>query len=144
VETRSTGAFSQSKETKMFKNRFLLVLGVLSLLLVATAVSLPLSNATKTNANDLSDYAERHPELIVPAEIPVNEMSDYFQRHNTRGFEVPVTGLSAFPDYFQRHPELSAPAGAGIAGDMTDYFLRHSELRMPKASTDLSDYFLRH
>jgi hypothetical protein len=46
VETCSTGAFSQSKETKMFKNRFLLVLGVLSLLLVATAVSLPLSNAT--------------------------------------------------------------------------------------------------
>ena len=37
-------------EIKMFKNRFLIVLGVLSLLLVAMAVSLPLSGIPASEA----------------------------------------------------------------------------------------------
>ena len=126
----------------MFKNRFLLVLGVLSLLLVATAVSRPLSKTSSAGANHFSDYAERHPELRAPANIPANERSDYFQRHNTQNIGIPLTGPSTFPDYFQRHPELSAHAG--IVVDRTDYFVRHPELRTPMESNDLSDYFLRH
>jgi hypothetical protein len=48
------------KEIKMFKNRFLIVLGVLSLLLVAMAISFPLSNsptsAERARAADMARW----------------------------------------------------------------------------------------
>ncbi|HEX6034601.1 MAG TPA: hypothetical protein VFY83_09220 [Anaerolineales bacterium] len=96
----------------MFKNRFLLLLDVLSLLLVAMAVSRPFPKSPKsanlswpprpviipgTGVNDLSDYRERHPEL--------------------RASVVPVTGNSEASDYFQRHPNLSV---AGVSTPLAE------------------------
>lgn len=119
----------------MFKTRFLIVLGLLSMLLVATAVSRPFLNV------------QGSPQ---PGMIPVTNadyFSDYFQRHterasNLQDMVIPMTGSSESLDYFQRHPELSALSGT--SADMTDYFVRHPELRTSIESEDLSDYFLRH
>ena len=53
------------QEAKMFKNRFIVVLGVLSLVLVTMAVSQPFSNAPRSvvgsgaNTAKLADYAQR-------------------------------------------------------------------------------------
>ena len=109
----------------MFKNRFLLVLGAISLLLVTMAVSKPRSNASPA----ASDFYQRHP--------------DWTWAINDQNVVSPATGDSAFPDYFQRHPELSAPVAISI--DTTDYFFRHPELRASTTkSIDLTDYFFRH
>jgi len=153
------------EETKMFKNRFILVLGVLSLLLVTMAVSQPFSNAPTAEELSwpprpvivsgvdntlLSDYYERQAELNPSAgsEDAANLANDFYQRHTDwasgLNIGVPVTGISESLDYFQRHPELSMPVEAGAAIDMTDYFVRHPELHAPIENTDLSDYFLRH
>jgi hypothetical protein len=110
----------------MFKNRFILVLGVLSLLLVTMAVSYPRTAAPLAADQEASDIFQRHPEW----------------RSNVQNAVVPVTGANDFSDYYQRHPELKVPAA--IAVDTSDYFMRHSELRVPAKSIDLSDYFLRH
>ena len=144
----------------MFKNRFLLVLGVISLLLVTMAVSSPYANA-KNSAN-LSWPARP---VILPAS-QMNNLSDYYQRHtawtsNYQKASIPVTGIAAALDYFQRHFDLNVVAGPEIAVDTTDYFVRQAELSSTAKSADLSwparpviipangannlsDYFLRH
>jgi hypothetical protein len=130
------------EETKMFKNRYLLVLGVLSILFVTMAVSRPLSIAR--SPADLS-WPPR------PVVIPVagtTQFSDYYARHNDTsalsGVAIPITGISADSDYFQRRSALNALGGAEMAVDMTDYFVRHAELHTSSKSAELSDYFLRH
>src|SRR5512133_1225923 len=50
---------SPVKETKMFKNRFLLVLG--SLALVSLAISSFRSNTSLSNREAASDFVQRHP-----------------------------------------------------------------------------------
>jgi hypothetical protein len=140
----------------MNKNRFILIVGLLSVLLVTMAVSRPfggLPTAEKlswpprpvmVSAVDntlLSDYHERQAAMAGNSADLAN---DFYQRHTNWASEfnigIPVTGNSESLDYFQRHPERIA----GIAVDMTDYFIRHPELSVPQTSTDLSDYFLRH
>ena len=129
----------------MFKNRVLVMIGVVSLLLVTKAVSTPRSKVSLATDRGASDFYQRHPDwtwAINPqnASIPVTGDSafpDYYQRHQelrTRG----ILGLGA-SDYFQRHPELIAPAEASV--DMTDYFFRHPA---PSKTLDLTDYFFRH
>ena len=113
----------------MFKNRFLLVLGVISLLSVSLAVS----------------YS--HPDTLHPAD---QGASDFYQRHpdwtwtiKGQNAVIPITGASAFPDYFQRHPELTVPSILGLGA--SDYFMRHPELiTWADASVDLTDYYFRH
>lgn len=133
----------------MNKNRLILIVGLLSVLLVAMAVSQPFSNTTTavessgSSANDLSDYYQRQAVLNAAASAGAG---DFYQRHpgwvSIPQANIPVTGSSEALDYFQRHSELIAPAG--VAVDVTDYFLRHSELSAPVDTLDLSDYFLRH
>ena len=115
----------------MFKNRFLIVLGLLSTLLVATAVARPFLT----------------PKSVIIPVTDANYFSDYYQRHtrrasNLQDLVIPRTSSLESPDYYQRHPELSATAGTAL--DLTDYFVRHPELHTPTESDDLSDYFLRH
>jgi hypothetical protein len=147
----------------MFKNRFLLVLSVFSLLLVTMAVSRPFSSASVSSiegANDFyqrhrnwnrnleaSDYYERHPELSESATSMADIAGDFALRHpewtiSVQNSAIPMTGMSEASDYFQRHPELSLPIES--AADLTDYFTRHPELRTPNTTIDLSDYFQRH
>ena len=112
----------------MFKNRFLLVLGVISLLSVTMAVSYPRSNASSTADQAASDFYQRHP--------------DWTWAINDQHAVIPLTGDSAFPDYYQRHPELSMPAIIGL--EASDYFQRHPELTAPTdASVDMTDYYFR-
>jgi len=113
----------------MLKNRFILVLGVVSLLLVTMAISNPISNAPFAADEGASDFYQRHP--------------DWTWTSNDSSALIPVTGNSAFPDYYQRHPELSAPIESSI--DTTDYLFRHPEWRAsPTKTIDLTDYFFRH
>jgi len=112
----------------MFKNRFIVVLGVVSLLLVTMAVAYPRPNASLAADQAASDFYQRHP--------------DWTWAINNQNVVIPVTGDAAFPDYYQRHPELSSPVEASI--DTTDYYFRHPELRSPAKSIDLTDYFFRH
>jgi hypothetical protein len=139
----------------MNKNRIILFVGLLSVLLVAMAVARPLSNipsaeelswpprpvmVSGVDETLLSDYYERQ------VAMKVVEAADFYQRHpdwvSIPEAGISVTGSSAALDYFQRHPELIGPAG--IAVDVNDYFLRHPELNAPTETIDLSDYFLRH
>ncbi|MGZ9234512.1 MAG: hypothetical protein ACXW4E_03230 [Anaerolineales bacterium] len=143
----------------MFKNRFIVVLGVLSLLLVTMAVSQPFSNAPASAAAGANDFYERHPNWNRNLEA-----SDYYERHSelsgsvasideefalrhpawtvsVQNATIPVTGPSEALDYFQRHPVSGLPAES--AADLSDYSARHPELRTP-AISELSDYFLRH
>jgi hypothetical protein len=113
----------------MSKNPILIVLGVLSLLLVSMAVAKPFSAAPAANAEQASDFYQRHPEWTWT--VPDGKAL------------LPVTGGdSAYPDYAQRHPELSSAVAAYI--DTTDYFFRHPELRIAGGAIDLTDYYFRH
>ena len=99
----------------MFKNRFILVLGVLSLVLVTMAVSKPFSNTSSASAAGANDFYQRHPGWT------------WANKNPSAG--IPVTGGVDLSDYYLRHPELRVSSGAGI--DTSDYFLRHPELHMP-------------
>ncbi len=126
----------------MIKNRFLLVLGALSLLLATMAVSRPFSDAPVSSiegANDFyqrhrnwnrnlqgSDYYERHPNLSAPVTSIIDRTSDFALRHpdwtiSLQNAAILVTGSLESSDYFQRHPELRTPATI----DLSDYFQRH-------------------
>jgi hypothetical protein len=127
----------------MFKNRFLVVLGFVSMLLVTLAVSQPRSKGSQA----ASDFHQRHPDWTLSikpqkAVIPATGDSafpDYYQRHLE--LSVPtVLGLTA-SDYVMRHPELIAPAQVSI--DMTDYYFRHPEYLPSSTVVDLTDYFFR-
>lgn len=132
----------------MFKNRFVLVLGVFSLLLVTMAVSKPFSNSSPVGVEGASDFYQRHPQwkwIVRSASALISvtgntAFSDYYQRHLELSVSS-VIGMGA-PDYFQRHPELIAPVEASV--DESDYFFRHPELRALGKSTDLTEYFVRH
>ena len=140
--------FPPIPETKMFKNRFLLVLGVISLLSVTMAVSYPRANASSTADQAATDFYQRHRDWTWAindqnASIPVTGESafpDYYQRHRELSVS-PIIGLGA-SDYFQRHPELIAPAEASV--DMTDYYFRHLASQPASRNIDLTDYFFRH
>jgi hypothetical protein len=147
----------------MFKNRFILVLGVVSLLLVTMAVSKPFSAAPTAKelswparpvivrvaaANSATDFYQRHPDWTgtgngQEAAIPVAsslDLSDYYLRHpELRVSTNPAIDTS---DYYLRHPELSAPSGLMI--DMMRFRTLNQNLSSSAKSTDLSDYFLRH
>lgn len=113
----------------MFKNRFILVIGVLSLVLVTMAVSNPKSNISFAADQGASDFYQRHPDWQWVA--------------SDQKAIIPLTGDTAFPDYYQRHPELSMLAIIGLGA--SDYFQRHPELTAPAdASVDMTDYFFRH
>ena len=132
----------------MFKNRFLLVLGLISLLSVTLAVAYAPPNAPRPVDQGASDFYQRHP--------------DWVWTIKGQNAVIPVTGASAFPDYFQRHPELTVPsilsldasdyfmrhpelsAAADISVDMTDYYFRHAASQPPSKNIDLTDYFFRH
>jgi hypothetical protein len=115
------------EETKMFKNRFILVIGVLSLVLVTMAVSNPKSNVSIAADQEASDFHQRHP--------------DWQWAASDQKAIVPLTGEAAFPDYAQRHPELRVSLADAV--DTTDYFIRLSILSAPAISVDTTDYFFR-
>jgi hypothetical protein len=117
------------KEIKMFKNRFILVIGIVSLLLMTMAVSKPFSNASPVSVAGANDFYQRHP--------------DWTWASSNRSAAIPVTGAADLSDYFLRHPELIPSTVVTI--DTSDYFLRHPEL-VPAigVAIDTSDYFLRH
>ena len=113
----------------MFKNRVLVVIGVISLLLVTMAVSLPFPNASLTTGQGASDFYQRHP--------------DWTWTINPQNASIPVTSDLAFPDYYQRHLQLRTPAISGLTA--SDYFQRHPELIAPaEALVDMTDYYFRH
>ena len=149
----------------MFKNRFLLVLGVFSLLLVAMAVSRPFSTSSVPTIEGANDFYERHPNwnrnlagsdyyerhsILSAAAVSIADMtSDFALRHpawtmNLQTAAIPVTGILEASDFFQRHPNLTLSAPAVNAVDLSDYFVRHPELRTSDPTIDLSDYFQRH
>ena len=121
----------------MNKNRLLLGLGFISLLLVSLAISSFQVKSALSIVEAASDFHQRHPNWTwaIPA-AEVAAPSDYFQRH--RELTVPaVLGIGA-SDYFQRHPELVAPASK----DLTDYYFRQQALK--GTGPDLTDYYFRH
>lgn len=111
----------------MFKNRFILVIGVLSLVLVTMAVSNPKSNVSFAADQGASDFHQRHPDWQWVA--------------SDQKAIIPLTGNTAYPDYYQRHPELRVSLADAI--DTTDYFMRLSILSAPAMSVDTTDYFFR-
>jgi hypothetical protein len=98
----------------MFKNRFLLVLSLISLLSVTLAVSYARPDAPRSVDQGPSDFYQRHPDWAWTV-----------RSGNT-------VGSAELSDYFQRHPELISPAKSNV--DLTDYYFRHPEL-IPAAKT---------
>ena len=147
----------------MNKNHVILLVGLLSVLLVAMAVSRPLSNiptaeelswpprpvmVSGVDETLLSDYYERQ------AAMSVAEAADFYQRHpdwaSIPEAVIPVVGSSEASDYFQRHSELnvSIVAALDLAGD---FYQRHPDwASIPAASISVTgnsealDYFQRH
>jgi hypothetical protein len=111
----------------MFKNRFILVIGVLSLVLVTMAVSNPKSNVTLAADHGASDFHQRHPNWQWVA--------------SDQKAIIPLTGNAAYLDYYQRHPELRVSLADTL--DTTDYFIRLSSLSASVASADVTDYYFR-
>ena len=132
----------------MFKNRFLLVLGVISLLSVTMAVSYARPSGPLPASLAGSDFYQRHPDWTWAmkdqnAVIPTTGDSafpDYAQRHPELSVS-PILGLGA-SDYFQRHPKLTVPSILGLGA--SDYFMRHPESTISILGLDASDYFQRH
>jgi len=123
----------------MFKNRFLLVISVISLVIVSLAISSFRTNAPLSNRTDASDFYQRHPDWTGSSSAPVAVYPDYFQRHPEL-VAASVSGAGA-SDYFERHPELVKP----VIVERDDYFQRHPELIVKAgAAVDLSDYYFRH
>lgn len=82
----------------MFKNRFLFVPGVLSVLLLGVAVTV--SFAMYPTAEEVGWPARS---ILVPV-TGADALSDYYQRHSERNSSaVNSDGAS---DYFTRHPEM--------------------------------------
>ena len=74
----------------MFKNRFVLIVAVLSLLLATLTVSGTISAASKparpvigpaASDSEYADYSQRHPELRVSV-VNAVDTTDYFLRHS--------------------------------------------------------------
>ena len=127
----------------MFKNRFLLVLSLFSLLLVTMAVSRPFSNTSVSNIEGANDFYQRHRNWNRNLEA-----SDYYQRHpELNGSAASIVDLTG--DFALRHPEWTISVQSAVVPvtgslEASDYFQRHPELRLPADSIDLSDYFQRH
>ena len=112
----------------MNKNRVILMLGVISLLMVSMAVSTVRTKSSSSNVEDASDFYQRHP--------------SWSWMVNRQNASIPITGEAAFPDYHQRHPELTKSVIAGVGA--SDYFQRHPELTARAGKfVDLSDYYFR-
>ena len=131
----------------MFKNRVLVVIGVISLLMVTMAVAAPHSHASLVTDQGASDFYQRHPEWTWAVNdqniIPLTgdlAFPDYYQRHRELSVS-PILSVGA-SDYFQRHPKLIAPAEPSV--DMTDYYFRHRGSLTSSKIVDLTDYFFRH
>jgi len=102
----------------MFRNRFLLILGMLSLLLIALAVvpSIAVSRPVPiplTGISEYTDYYQRHPTLRGSAALQTDRAGDFYLGHpewasNAQNAAIPVTGHSDVSDYFQRHRDLNA------------------------------------
>lgn len=112
----------------MFRNRFILMIGTLALLVAGMAASYSRSHLAAVTEQGASDFHQRHP--------------DWQWLVSNQKAIIPLTGDGAFPDYYRRHPELSVPAGASV--DTTDYYFRHPGLGASGKSGDLTDYFFRH
>jgi hypothetical protein len=73
---------------------------------------------TVSSVKDLSDYALRHPNAVIPDSAP--DLSDYALRHPGA-----TISIAAEPD-------------------LSDYALRHRDEIRQMTQPDLSDYALRH
>ncbi len=85
---------------------------------------------------DLSDYFQRHPEVLRP--VQGVELSDYFERHPE---VIKPENARDLSDYYLRHPEWRPLASAV---QVSDYFQRHPEILKRENFRDLSDWFQRH
>ena len=110
----------------MFRNRFIVVIGTLSLLLVGMATSY--SRLHVATGQGASDFHQRHPDWVWT----VRESN----------VVIPVAGGSEPTDYFQRHPVLIAPPQSSV--DLTDYYFRQKALLPAMLAVDLTDYYFRH
>jgi hypothetical protein len=125
----------------MFKNRFLLVLGVVSILVVSLSLVSFRTNASRPNREAASDFYQRHPNWTGSSSAPAAVYSDYYERHPE--LTIPSVIGSGASDYYERHPELSTAAKSSV--DTTDYYFRHPELSgTSDRNIDLTDYYFRH
>jgi hypothetical protein len=122
----------------MFKNRFRLVLGLISLAVVSLAISSFRSNGSLSDLEAASDFYQRHPDWTWMVHNPAVDFPDYFQRHPER--TIPSTLEMGASDYFQRHPELTARPDA--SSDLSEYYFRQQALKRP--GSDSTDYYFRH
>ena len=124
----------------MFKNRFVLVLGFVSLLLVSMVVSgfQKGNDSLKSDQEAASDFHQRHPGWTWAVRAPAAAASDYFQRHPELSRPA-ILGVAA-SDYFQRHPGLTVPADA--SADLSEYYFRQQSMK--RTGSDFTDYHFRH
>jgi hypothetical protein len=128
----------------MFKNRFLLVLGLISLMLVSLAISSFRNNASLSEREAAWVIAERRTDAAAPAVVDSISISkrqaawDFADRHTDWNWSA-ISEREAAWSLAERHVDGAAPAGVYL-----DYAQRHPELSATAASIDLTDYYFRH
>jgi hypothetical protein len=112
VEIETTGAFSRSTETKMYKNRFLIVLGLLSLLLVAMAVVLPPANVPTSSAlkRGREAYAARWTSM---GEYYQSRAIDEAERQSSRAADA--ARWTAMGEYYENQTQRQRSRSADLA-----------------------------
>ena len=78
----------------MYKNRFILILGLLSMLLVGMAVTQSRSLVSSATGQAANDFYQQHPELNIPVERSI-DTTDYFFRHLDKNASPLVVPFSA-------------------------------------------------
>jgi hypothetical protein len=73
----------------------ILAISLVPVITVRDTVAIPI-----TGNSAFPDYAQRHPELTMPMNIPV-DTTDYFFRHSEFGYPANTDDAT---DYFFRHP----------------------------------------
>jgi hypothetical protein len=117
----------------MISQRFIVIVVTVSLIIVAafTLRGAVVTSAVVSSGKDLSDYALRHPNAVIPVSTP--DLSDYALRHPDA--RIVVGSTPDLSDYALRHPDARIVVES--TPDLSDYALRHPELWRP-ATPDLS------
>jgi hypothetical protein len=111
----------------MFKNRYLTVVGLLSIFAVSLVISSFRTSSSPANGNAASDISLRNPNwtwAVAPSAVTI-VTSDYYARHP----ELSPANGNAASDISLQNPNWTwAVAPSAVTIVTSDYYVHHPEL----------------